>query len=135
MSDQTARTHREQFRRLHDFQKVDRHVHWEAMAFWQQAVDERKGTGGLPDDAKRQGIKAYYDLEARPTGTGGLGLTSIQISGPAAEWHVVEEDEHSRPIGDDLGASRRFRALATSALNDADELQYSSRRRHPCMAR
>ena len=114
MSELSSLTHRERFCRLYDFQNVDRLVQWEAVAFWQQTVDEWKATGGLPEDVERTGVMAYYDMEPRPTVSGGLGLTSMQLSGPPVEWHVVEEDEHSRVIEDDLGALRRTRTDGTS---------------------
>lgn len=107
-------THRERFCRLYDFQRVDRLVRWEAVAFWGQTVDEWKGNGGLPPHIERKDVMAYYGMEPRPTVSGGLGLTAMQLSGPPVEWHVIEETAHAQVIENDLGAIRRIRTDGTS---------------------
>jgi len=107
-------TQRERFCRLYDFQRVDRLVRWEAVAFWQQTVDEWKTVGGLPPHVDVDSVLAHFDMDPRPTVSGGLGFTSMQLSGPAVGWHVLEQDEHSQVIEDDLGALQRIRTDGTS---------------------
>jgi len=104
-------TNRERFCRVYDFQSTDRIVHWEAVAFWGETVAEWKALGGLPADADAM---EYYKIDPRPEITGGLGLTSMALSGPAVQGRVVGSDGHTTVWEDDLGKVWRERSDGAS---------------------
>jgi hypothetical protein len=100
-------TGRERFRRLYDFQPVDRGVHWEAVSFWGRTIQEWKDLGGLPADADAM---SYYGIDPRRAVSGGLGLTSITLSGPPITSRVIETDGRTSVYEDDLGKICKVRA-------------------------
>ena len=100
-------THRERFCRLYDFQKVDRPTRWEAVAFWPQTVREWKASGGLPEDAD---VMAHYGFDPWPIITGGLGGTSMRLSGPEVTSRVVRDEGDTQVWQDDLGKVWRVRS-------------------------
>lgn len=99
-------TNRERFCRVYDFQEVDRVVHWEAVEFWGQTVAEWKTLGGLPTDAIAM---EYYGMDPRPAISGGLGLTSMALSGSPVNKRLVESDERNAVWENDLGKVWRDR--------------------------
>ena len=113
MSDSSTTTQRERFCRLYDFEKVDRPVRWEAVAFWGQALDQWRARGGLPPQLDHDGVMSHYGMEPRPSVSGGLGL-SMQLSGPPVGWCVVRDDGTTQVLENELGALRRVRTDGTS---------------------
>jgi uroporphyrinogen decarboxylase-like protein len=99
-------TNRERFCRLYDFEKVDRPTRWEAIGFWGQTVDAWKASGGLPADAD---VMEHYGLEPWPVVGGGLGTTTMSLSGPPVEARVVKEEGATHFWEDDLGKVWRTR--------------------------
>ena len=99
-------TRRERFCRVYDGLPVDRPVRWECVAFWSETLAEWKAAGTLPADVDAM---AYFGQEPRPTISAGLGLTSMDLSGPPVTARVVEEAADSRVVEDSLGSLRRER--------------------------
>lgn len=100
----TTLTNRERFCKLYDFEKVDRPVRWEAVAFWGQTVQEWKAAGGLPADADAM---AYYGFDAQPIlPAAGFWLP---LAGPPVEQRVLQDDGVSRVMENDLGQVWRIR--------------------------
>jgi len=100
-------TSRERFCKLYDFEKVDRSVRWEAVGFWGQTVEEWNASGGLPAGVDPM---EYYEFDPTPTVSGGLGLTSMSLSGPPVQTRVVDDDGHTSVVENDLGALWRERS-------------------------
>lgn len=103
-------TNRERFCRVYDGQPVDRPPRWEAVAFWQQTIDEWRAAGGLPDSVRNSSDAVrHFGIEPWPYVSGGLGFTNMALSGPPVEWRTVEEGEGTRVRESDLGAVIRER--------------------------
>ena len=99
-------TSRERFRRLYDFQPVDRPVRWECVTFWGETVDRWREAGTLPPETDPM---EYFGFEPQPKISAGLGFTSMALSGPPVTSRVIEENERSRVVQNDLGAVHRER--------------------------
>jgi len=114
-------TRRERFCRLYDFKKVDRPVHWEAVAFWQETLEDWKSKGGLPPDMEINGnygypnsaVREHYHLEPFFGISGGLGFT-MALSGPPVQTRVLKEDGNERVMENDLGKIWRVRTDGVS---------------------
>ena len=106
----TGLTERERFCRVYDFEPADRPPRWEAVAFWQQAVDEWRVAGGVPADVKNGADAArHFGIESWPYISGGLGFTSMALAGPRVQWRNVHQDAISRTAESDLGELVRHR--------------------------
>lgn len=97
-------TSRERFRRLYDFQPVDRPVRWDAVAFWAQTAAAWRAAGTLPRDADPM---RHFGIEPRPGISAGLGFTSMALGGPPVTRRIVAEDAETRTWEDSLGNLRR----------------------------
>ncbi len=106
-----AITRRQRFCRLYDFERVDSHVRWEAVAFWGDTIREWKDRGGMPEDADPM---VFYGMDPRNGISGNLGFTSMALSGPKPETHVVADEGRSRVYRNDLGQVWRDRVGGVS---------------------
>jgi len=104
-------TRRERFCRLYDFEPVDSHVRWEAVAFWGDTARDWVAEGGLPEDADPMD---YYGMDPRNGISGNLGFTSMGLSGPRPETHVIAEEGRTRVYRNDLGQVWRDRVDGVS---------------------
>jgi len=104
-------TPRERFCRIYDFLPVDRLIRWEAIAFWPEVLDQWRARGGLPEGVD---VNVHYRFESQPRVSGGLGLTSINLSGPPVRTHVVRDDGSTRICRNDLGQVWEERLEGTS---------------------
>lgn len=102
---------RERFCRLYDFQKVDRPPRWEAVAFWEETLDEWRAQGKIPKDVD---IWKHFNIEPRPTVYAGMGFTSMVLSGPPVQSSVIETKGNESIMENDLGQVWRVRTDGVS---------------------
>jgi uroporphyrinogen decarboxylase len=106
-----AITPRERFCRLYDFERVDSLVRWEAVGFWGETAEEWRKDGGLPQDVDPMD---YYRMDPRPGISGNLGFTSMALSGPKPQTHLVADEGRTRVYRNDLGQEWRDRVGGVS---------------------
>jgi len=102
----TQVTNRERFCRLYDFEEVDRPTRWEAVVFWPQALSQWRAEGGLAED---EDVMERYAFDPRPVVSGGLGATSMDLSGDPVQSRVVKDEGNTQVLENDLGKVWRVR--------------------------
>jgi len=93
-------TPRERFRRVYDFEKVDRPPRCEALYSWGETIAQWKEKGTFPENGDWM---EYFGFEPYLSISGGLGFTQMALSGPPVTVKLLKRDGYVETWEDDLG--------------------------------
>lgn len=91
---------KERFCKIYDFEKIDRPLRCEGLYYWRETLENWKKEGLFPQDGdwfEFFGFEPYY------TFSGGLGFTSMALSGPPIKEKLVKREGYIETWENEIG--------------------------------